>query len=74
MAAPPTRRIATVKSPQRRQSRGVASRRRGPVARTAWCRRTDGSAERLSQTRKKGKQMTPVTPVMPMKRRRTSRS
>ena len=37
------------------------------MARTAWCRRTDGSAERLSQMRKKGKQMTPVMPVMPMK-------
>ena len=55
-----------MKSPQRRQSRGVASRRRGPVARTAWCRRTEGSAERLSQMRKNGKQITPVMPVMPI--------
>ncbi len=42
------------KSAQRRQSRGVASRRRGPLARTAWGRRTDGSAALRSQTRKSG--------------------
>ena len=54
-----------MKSAQRRQSRGLASSRRGPLARTACGSRTDGSAAFRSQTRKSGNMIAPVMPAMP---------
>ena len=63
IAAPPTSSTTPVKSAQRRQSRGVASRRRGPLRARPGAAAPTGSAALRSHTRKNGNEIAPVMPV-----------